>query len=691
MHMMEHGCKKWVQWDTRELDESCVRALRGALSLTTLAARVLAARGIKDPQEAKQLLRCDLGALHDPFLMPDMDRACERIHAAMEKKEKIAIFGDYDVDGITSTYILKQYFLSYGVQCAHYIPDRIKEGYGVNLDAVNRLIDEGVTLIITVDTGITAHEAVLQAKARGCDMVITDHHECRDTLPEAVAVVNPHRADSKYPFPQLAGVGVTFKLICALDHMIAREYLPFVCIGTIADVVPLFDENRIIVSEGVSMIVTTRHTALRALLNAIGLSAKPLSTDHIGFAIAPRINAAGRMANASMVVDFLCERHADETEQAAQKLCDLNAERQAEERRILNEALALLPESYDAERDAAIVLAGEGWHHGVIGIVASRLCNRFDCPVILLSCEGELAKGSGRSVEGMNLYAAVSGASEYLLQYGGHEMAVGLTLRREDIPKLRAHVNACAKEQLAGYIPCITADLNVNASALTIEEIEGLSALAPFGAGNTPPLLYMRDARVDSITSMGKGQHLKFYFTQNNHCMEAVYFGKDGKDIDFTEGDIVDVLFRPEVNDFRGKSVQLVVRDIRPVESEIALMRKADELYCVVRQGIANEESALCCLPSYRELGAVWKVVERLLPKAEHGIPLVTIRRLTGGKIGYEKLYTALDVFCELGLLRGVRRGGSVELARLPVQGKADLEQSKILRDIALQGNGMMS
>ena len=681
---------KWTKWNIHKTDEDRVRELTAALPVSHLCARLLVSRGIDEPQAVSRFLQHDLGALHDPMRLEDMDRAVERIRQAIAGDERITVFGDYDVDGITSTYILSDYLASLGARCTFYIPDRIDEGYGVNLDAVDTLIDEGTTLIITVDTGITAHEAVMHAKTRGCDMILTDHHECRDTLPDAVAVINPHRHDSPYPFSSLAGVGVAFKLICALAGEVRTDYLPFVCIGTVADVMPLYDENRAIVYAGLRMLEKTEHVGLRALIEKAGISGRAFTADQIGFALAPRINAAGRMQHASQVVELFYETNAAQAEQRAQALCNLNTERQAQERKIFEEALALLPEVFDAERDAAIVLAGDGWHHGVIGIVASRLCNRFGCPVILLSKEGNVAKGSGRSIEGMNLYAALSGASEYLTQYGGHEMAVGLTIPCEHIPALRAHINACAQYELSDYIPCVNADFSVRAEELTVSEIEGLSVLEPFGCGNAPPLLCMQGARVESVTLIGKGRHLKFLLSQNNCRMEAVYFGKNGKDIDFTEGDCVDLLFRPEVNDFRGKNPQLLLRDIRPAQKEIEYISKALDLYNNVRGGMDCGMDITRCSPNYRELGMLWRAIAKLAERLPEGIPLVTLHRLCNGQIEYEKILVAFDVFCELGLLSFTQRSWCMEAEILTVKEKARLEDSKILRDIALRCNGMM-
>lgn len=680
---------KWTKWNVHMADDEKVRALSSALSLPRLAARLLVSRGIDSEIAARDFLRRDMEIFHNPFLLPDMNRAVERIKNAIAGDEKIAVFGDYDVDGITATYIVYDYLKRQGARVDYYIPDRIDEGYGVNSDALNKLIDNGVTLVITVDTGITAHDEVAQAKLSGCDVVVTDHHECRDTLPNAVAVVNPHRADSTYPFCAIAGVGVAFKLLCAISGRIEERYLPFVCIGTIADVMPVCNENRAIIYEGLKMLENTEHVGLRALIAKAGISGKALSSDSIGFGIAPRINAAGRMQHAAQVIELFEESDARVATEKAQALCDLNIARQSEEKKIFDEALEKLPEVYDSRHDYAIVLEGEGWHHGVIGIVASRLSNRFECPVILLAKHGDVAKGSGRSIEGMNLYAALCGASEYLTQYGGHEMAVGLTLSAQDIPKLRDHINKCAKNELCDYVSQLDVDFEAKGDELNVSDIESLSCLEPFGMGNLPPLVCMRNVLVESVSPMGKGRHLKFFVSKDRMRFEAVYFGKSIKDISFTQGDAVDLLFKPEVNDFRGKNTQLLLRDIRPVEAELTEMCEADKLYSCVKEKKAEETQYSLFSPSYDELGLVWRAVSKFA-KQQRELPVATLKRILCGKISYEKIFVAIDVFCELGLMKCIRNGFVFEVEILPISGKVNLEDSEILRDIALLSNGMM-
>jgi len=520
------------------------------------------------------------------------------------------------------------------------------------------------------------------AKEQGCDIVISDHHECRETLPEACAVVNPTRADSGYPTSEIAGVCVSYKLICALSGKIEEKYLPFVCIGTIADVMPLIGENRAIVAKGLEMLNSCNHTALCALLDAAGIGDKEITTESIGFGLAPRMNAAGRMKKASFVVELLYEEDAPRAAALSYELCDLNRERQAEEKRIFDEALTLLPTVFDDKTDKAIVLAGDGWHHGVIGIVASRLSARFNCPAILLTKDGELAKGSGRGVAGVNLYEVLNGAASLLTQYGGHEMAVGLTIPCGNIDALRAHINKNINPDEIETEIC--ADFEAMPEHITVTEIEGLSVLEPFGTGNLQPTIFMGGLRVERITPIGKGRHLRLTLSRFGTHLEGIYFNVTVKDLNFTDGDAIEVLFSPKVNDFKGKSPQLVIADARICCEEIEEIRKAEELYRLVRAGSAFMSEFQRCNLSYNELGVAWRAISSL--SADGKFPLVRLKQLT--RIPYEKLFTALDVFEELCLLEYGIENLVTQVKVIPREGKANLENSKILQEIAIRAMG---
>ena len=495
-------------------DPSCraaVEALSNALGISSVTAQLLYNRGFTTPEEAGLFLRNDEGVWHDPFLMADMEPAVERVLRAVREGEKIAVYGDYDVDGVTSVTSLYLYLTGLGASASCYIPNRLGEGYGMSTAAVERLAAEGVTLIITVDTGITAHEEIAHAAALGVDTVVTDHHECHAEIPVCSAVVNPHRPDCPYPFKELAGVGVVFKLLCACEaarshlsteealEVVSRHMIDLVAIGTVADVMPLTDENRFIVSRGLSMLDHTERYGLAALLEAISsggtsrsasaTAKKPrrkVNSGLVGFGIAPRINAAGRIAHAMQAVELLLADTPERAAALAEALCSINTQRQTEENRIAEQAYAMI----DAQlADAAarglpfpgvIVLEEDSWMQGIVGIVASRITEKYGLPSILISFEGaasgapapdDVGKGSGRSVKGLNLVDALADSRDLLVRFGGHELAAGLTVRRADIPAFRERINAYAAERLTEDMTAVRfeADTEADMSELTME------------------------------------------------------------------------------------------------------------------------------------------------------------------------------------------------------------------------------
>ena len=421
------------QWNIARLDGNAVRALSQEGGYPLLTAAVLCSRGMDTPEKASAFLASDFSQLNDPLLLPDMEKAVRIIRDAVDAGERIAVFGDYDVDGITSTCVLVRYLRSQYADCTFYIPDRLTEGYGLNCGALQKLRDDGVSLVITVDSGITAIEEAAFAKEIGLKMVITDHHECMDQLPDALAIVNPKRPDSTYPFQELAGVGVAFKLICALagrDHLaeVLDNYLDLVAVGTIADVMPLYGENRAIVANGLQYLVHTDNPGLRMLMRESGVEDKRMTASVVSFTLAPRINAAGRMGCALLAAELFLTNSLSRASEIAATLCRQNKERQNAENAILEQAYAVLQKEYDPEEDRMIVLWGEEWHHGVIGIVSSRISDRYGCPTVLISLEGDRGKGSGRSVRGFNLFEALEHSSAYLEKFGGHALAAGLTI-----------------------------------------------------------------------------------------------------------------------------------------------------------------------------------------------------------------------------------------------------------------------
>ncbi len=678
---------------------SATETLIRELGITPLTARLLCNRGYTSPETAELFLHNDERVWHDPLLMADMEPAVARVLEAVKNGEKIAIYGDYDVDGVTSVTSLYLYLTGLGADVTCYIPNRLGEGYGMSVGAVNQLAEMGVTLIITVDTGITAHAEIAHAATLGVDTVVTDHHECHAEIPLCTAVVNPHRPDCPYPFKELAGVGVVFKFVCACEAVradctpaealavISRHMIDLVAIGTIADVMPLIDENRFIVSRGLSMVEHTERPGLAALLDAISGSgnSRPVSGSSavkkprrkvnsglVGFGIAPRINAAGRIAHAMKAVDLLLADTAARAEELAEELCEINAHRQAEENRIAEQAYAMI----DAQlADAAargvpppsvIVLEEDGWMQGIVGIVASRITEKYGLPSILISFEGaitgepsplDIGKGSGRSVKGLNLVDALADSRELLVRFGGHELAAGLTVRRADIPAFRERINAYAAQRLTEDMTAVRfeADCEAEMAELTMELAEELEKLEPFGVGNQTPLFILRDAVVQKVIPLGAGKHTKLMIYRDGMILQAIWFSHSTARLPFVTGDTVDILFQLNINDYQGvRSLQLIVQDMKMSESFAEACRREESRLCEVLEGapIAPEEHLV---PTREEIANVFTV---LRTDARLGNRTVSERNLLdranrGGvelPMGWVKLRLIMRILNEMGV-----------------------------------------
>ena len=490
-----------------------------------LTAMILASRGIGSEHAAREYLRCDT-PLADPFLMTDMDLAVSRVALAMANEETIAVFGDYDVDGITATCLLTDFLRSCGASCISYIPGRLEEGYGLNPMAIHQLHGAGVSLIITVDCGITAVAEAQLCKELGIDLVITDHHECKDQLPEAVAVVDPHRPDGGYPHKNLAGVGVAFKLaaaLCGNQDAVLEAYADMVCLGTVADVMLLQGENRVFVDRGLQMLRQNPRLGLSALMAECGCESESLNASSIGFMLAPRINAAGRMGKIDLAVNLLLSEDPLEAAELASALCDLNRQRQGVESEIFDQAVSMLPQGSTPE---AIVLADDRWHQGVVGIVASRIAEEYCCPTFLICLDGEHGKASSRSFGGFNLFASLTQLSGLLESYGGHELAAGFTISRQNIDRFRSDICALAASYYCDDTPRTTLDIDcaITPELLTVPNIDALSALEPCGNGCPKPVLMMENMVIDRLQSVGGGRHLRLRLRKGRHAINAIYF-----------------------------------------------------------------------------------------------------------------------------------------------------------------------
>ncbi|MDD5429030.1 MAG: single-stranded-DNA-specific exonuclease RecJ [Candidatus Omnitrophica bacterium] len=555
-------------WRTRGSDPEIQNGLSSALNISKVTAQLLANRGIKTAEVASDFLKCSLASCHNPFLLKDMEKAVSRIKKAVSAEELILIYGDYDVDGMTSVTVLYSALKKLGAKCETYIPNRIEEGYGLNSSAIKKAHKLGVSLIITVDCGITSFNEVAQASALNIDVIITDHHEILNSkVPAAHAVINPLQNDCKYPFKHLAGVGLAYKLVKALyegtPHF-AEDFLDLVSLGTVADIAPLVGENRVLAKHGLDELNRRERVGLKALMDVANLDGT-VSAGHIGFVLGPRINAMGRIGSPQKAIELLL--HTDEAAalEIAKILSTENKNRQKIEAKILDEALAKVEREVNFKHHRVIVLAGENWHPGVIGIVASRIADRFYRPTILISLDGKLGKGSGRSIEQFHLFEYLLRCKDLLVGFGGHESACGITIEKDKIPEFTEMINRETAKDVDEKIfsPKLDIEMDIPLSALTEEVIKEIDSLAPFGAENPKPVLSSRNVCIkDGPRLIGKSG-FKIWVTDNRVTCEAITFKKNNFDMPKT-GSGVDLAYVPSVNNWQGvRSIQLELKDIR--------------------------------------------------------------------------------------------------------------------------------
>lgn len=671
---------KYGIWKVSQLEAGAVNALVGS-GYAPLAAMVLASRGIGDDRQARSYLDCNAPLL-DPFLMTDMDKAAGRVGLAMSRGEKIAVFGDYDVDGITATCLLTDFLRRHGADVVSYIPGRLEEGYGLNPIAIHQLHAEGVKLIVTVDCGITAVSEAELCKQLGIDLVITDHHECKQTLPAAVAVVDPHRPDGGYPHKNLSGVGVAFKLasaLCGSQETVLEEYADMVCLGTVADVMPLQGENRVFVARGLESLAHTKRPGIAALMAECGCAPETVSASSIGFMLAPRINAAGRMGQIDLAVELFLTDDPDKAAEAARGLCELNRQRQAVESEIYRQAVSMLPMGKPPE---AIVLADESWHQGVVGIVASRIAEEYACPTFLICLDGEHGKASSRSHGGFNLFASLSALSPLLESYGGHELAAGFTISRANIPEFRRQICALAAQYYTDDVPRTVLDVDcaVSPELLTLHNVDALQMLEPCGNGCPKPVLMMKNLTIDRISMVGGGRHMRLRLCSGHTYLNAIYFSANPQTVSIQPGDLVDVAFTPQVNEFRGtRTVQMNVIDIRPSCSAECLPDAAP--YRDMQRGNLTAGEAAALLPDRKMLALVWRYLDAANPVQESPMCLCRkIVRWSGQPLNLGQMLTCLDIFRDVGLLTVQRQHKYVSIRLTPGEGKADLSRSQTMQ-----------
>ena len=675
---------KYGIWNVAKPEVGAVNALVTG-GYAPLTAMILASRGIKNAAEANAYLDCS-SPMPDPYLMKDMDKAVGRIGLAMTRGEKIAVFGDYDVDGITSTCLLTHFLRRHGADVVSYIPGRLEEGYGLNPIAIHQLHAEGVNLIITVDCGITAVAEAQLCKELGIDLVITDHHECKDTLPQADAVVDPHRPDCEYPHDNLCGVGVAFKLasaLCGSQQEVLQEYADMVCLGTVADVMPLVGENRVFVSRGLEALRRRPRPGIAALMAECNCDPASVSATSIGFILAPRINAAGRIGKIELAIELFLTEDAARGVELAQSLCELNRQRQAVESEIYKQAVEMLPTGKQPE---AIVLADESWHQGVVGIVASRIAEEYCCPTFLICLDGEHGKASSRSYGGFNLFSSLTTLSHLLESYGGHELAAGFTIHRDQIQNFRREISLLASQYYAEDTPRTVLDIDcaVTPDLLSAKGIDALQRLEPCGNGCPKPLLMMEGMTIERLSLVGNGRHMRLRLRHGRHSVNAICFSTTPESASIEPGDVVDVAFQPQINEFRGeRSVQLNITDIRP--SCQAACSYDTSAYRRLRAGTIVPAEAAELLPDRTVLGAVWRYLAGCGGSFIKETPICLCRKVVrraGIAMNLGQLMTCLDIFCEVGLLQIERPAKYLVIRLNACAGKADLQQSATMQTL---------
>ncbi len=647
--------------------------------ISETAARVLYNRVGNDVSAADCFFSATPFEFFDPFLLDGMETAAERLNRAIEKREKIVVYGDYDVDGITSVSLMLKYLSSKGIEAGYYIPDREGEGYGMNVAALKKIREQGAELIITVDNGITAISEIEEGIKLGLDFIVTDHHECGGEIPGASAVINP-KISKGYPFRELAGVGVAFKLICAVEgkgseREILKKYGEIIAIGTIADVVPLLSENREIAKIGLNkMNRGDVCPGIASLIDMLNKNGRTLTSQTVGYMISPRINAAGRMGTTENAVRLFMAKNAEEGYRYANILCEENKTRQDTEQNIMREAEEALKSQVDLKNDKVMVISGKGWHQGVIGIIASRLTERYYLPAILISEENGSAKGSGRSIEGFNLFEALSANSEHLEKFGGHELAAGLSLKAENIDAFRRAINEYAKDKMTEDILVlkITADCELTLSEADLNLCRELMRFEPTGTANTQPLFYLKDVTVRSVMPLSNRKFARITVTDGKRETAAVCFEMPYDSIICAAGDRVNIIASLNENIFRERSsVQLTVKDI-----ELVSGNKEPDISALCREDVPTTDELRIAVKYFKqrikegtELFGLSSLAEHI--SCESGIMLTPV-----------KAFIAVDIFNELGIIKSEKRDGGLFVSESNFNGTVSLTDSALYRRI---------
>lgn len=673
------------KWNKVLVDPKITSNLQKKTGLCSVVCDILASRGFTNEAQVQQFLSTEQ-CFHDPFLMKDMKKAVDRIHKAIEQEEKIVVYGDYDCDGITSTIVLYTYLETIGADVTFYIPERQGEGYGLNKQAIKWLHENDTNLIITVDNGIGAIQEVDFANELGVDVIITDHHRQRDTLPSAYAILNPHQKECAYPFKQLSGVGVAFKLICALEDDdgvgIMELYGDIICIGTIADVVDLQGENRMIAKYGIESLKNTQNVGLSALLDVAGIARETITAQSVAFGIAPRINATGRMDQTKKAVQLFTTEDEELCLLLAQEIDLLNGQRKEIEGAISKEIAKKIKENPLVLNEKIIVISGENWHHGILGIVASRLVNAYGKPVVLLGIDGEETRGSCRSVEGFSMIEAIFGASQNLEKFGGHPQAAGLSLFTKNIEAFKKDILQFANENYQ-IMPCdsIKIDTELSPKQLTIPMVEELFLLEPFGAGNTLPNFIITNLTIEAIRYIGQNKHTKLTLEKENIRFDALLFGCAKGEFSYEMGDKITVVVNLDINEYKGtKTVSCKILEIAPADFNQDAFLMAHHTYDQIMKG--EQVSTISnFVPTREDVAIVYKFIKK---NDEFLANPIALYNKLAYQIHFAKLKLVIQVLLEASLIEVVKKEGISYYKTVENPTKVELENTKILQTIKM-------
>ncbi len=669
--------KKWIVAKT---DKDLAAQLAQELSLDPFAALLAASRGFETIEKTEKFFDADAPLSLDPMSIKDMDKASRRINIAIDNFELICVFGDYDCDGVTATALLYSYLEARDANVIRYIPDRISEGYGMSPESVRKLAGMGVKLIVTVDNGVSAIEETRLANELGMDVVVTDHHKVGDELPDAVAVVDPHREDCPSSFKEMSGVGVAFKLVCALeggeDDMLLAEYGDLVALGTIGDVVNLTDENRVMVSRGLKLINEDPRPGIYALMISAGIADKVFGASTAAFTICPRINAAGRMGSADKALELLLSADDENASLIADEINNMNALRQKTETDIFAQASTIIEKNVDIKNQRVIVVDGEGWHQGVVGIVAARITEKYGRPSVVISRDGENARGSCRSIEGFSIYDAIESVADILDHFGGHTLAAGVSLKSENIDEFRRRINRFAADKEMPFA-VQRIDCRLHPDSVSLDMVSAMTLLEPFGAGNPQPVFGLFGVKIDDINSLSEGKHIKISISKGNSRLNALWFGMPEKKFPYSKGCRVDLAVNLDRNIFNGEErVSVIVKAIRPSDTdEEKVLRGINLFEKLIRNERLTAEEARSLIPERALQVDVFRSIRQEALKDEQCEELCIRLGDDGEKIA--AINTAVAVMLEMGVLETDADGRTVVPEKTQ---KVDLENSEIMK-----------